>query len=99
MMLGLAVYDTQCGAKLFRASPALEDIFREPFVAGWVFDVEIIARLVRALGPEGAEKAAAQIYEYPLRMWHGVRGSKLRPTDFGRAAVDLLRIHNRYLVP
>ena len=32
MVLGLAVYDTQCGAKLFRASPAIRALFQEPFL-------------------------------------------------------------------
>ena len=31
LMLDLAIYDTQCGAKLFRATPRLVRIFEEPF--------------------------------------------------------------------
>ena len=98
LMLGLAIYDTQCGAKLFRASPTVKRIFGEPFVARWVFDVEIIARFIRDFDPERSGRAAQLIYEYPLPVWHGVRGSKLRLYDFARAALDLLRIHRRYLI-
>ena len=39
--LRLAVYDTQCGAKLFRATPEMRACFEEPFVSRWLFDVEI----------------------------------------------------------
>ena len=37
--LGLAVYDTQCGAKLFRANDTLRDVFGTPFLSRWIFDV------------------------------------------------------------
>lgn len=36
--------DTQCGCKLFKAS-IVETCFKEPFISGWLFDIEIILRL------------------------------------------------------
>ena len=98
LMLRLPVYDTQCGAKLFRTSSIVEEIFREPFVARWIFDVEIIARLIRSVGTGGSTGARHLIYEYPLPVWHDVRGSKVRVRDYVRAALDVLRIHRRYFV-
>jgi glycosyltransferase involved in cell wall biosynthesis len=97
LMLGIPVYDTQCGAKLFRTSPTVRDLFAEPFVAKWVFDVEIIARLIAAPGSEGRSRARASIVEYPLQSWRDVAGSKLHPQDFLQAAGDAVRIYRRYL--
>ncbi|HYI09719.1 MAG TPA: glycosyltransferase [Thermoanaerobaculia bacterium] len=91
--LGLAVYDTQCGAKLFRAGEAMRALFAEPFLSRWIFDVEIIARFVRQRGRDAAARA---IYELPITTWHDVQGSKVKSTDFGRALKDLWKIHRAY---
>lgn len=91
--LGLAVYDTQCGAKLFRASDPMRAIFGEPFLSRWIFDVEIIARFVRQRGRDAAARA---IYELPIKAWHDVKGSKVKSTDFIRALRDLWKIHRAY---
>ncbi len=97
-VLGLRVYDTQCGAKLFR-SDAARDLFGEPFRTRWVFDAEIIARLIARLGAHSGPAARDVVYEYPLHAWMDVRGSKVGPSDYLRAAVDLLRIYNHYMRP
>lgn len=96
LMLGLAVYDTQCGAKLFVNDPILAAIVQSPFVSRWIFDVEIIARY-RQLGKDAGTWANGQtIVEYPLEQWSDVAGSKLRGADFLKAALDLLRIGRHY---
>ena len=97
-VLGLRVYDTQCGAKLFRSEVA-RDLFSEPFRTRWIFDAEIIARLIARLGAHSHPAARDVIYEYPLHAWTDVRGSKVGPRDYLRAAVDLLRIYNQYVRP
>lgn len=91
--LGLAVYDTQCGAKLFRMTEGLRELFADPFLSRWIFDVEIIARLVRQ---RGRDVAARAIYELPITEWHDVQGSKVKSTDFLRALRDLWKIHRTY---
>src|SRR5215469_3278988 len=92
----LPIYDTQCGAKLFRANAALRDVLRDPFASRWVFDVEMIARLIRLAGGD-AHQVAGRIYEFPLNVWEDVVGSKVKPTDFFKALRDVLRIRRRYL--
>lgn len=95
-VLGLEVYDTQCGAKLFRASAATADLFRQPFCSRWIFDVEIIARLIQARRGKGLRQAEHVVYEFPLTEWKDIPGSKLRVSDFIRAAGELARIRNHY---
>jgi len=78
LTLRLPCYDTQCGAKLFRACGPVAEAFKDPFFSRWIFDVEIIARLVARSGVNGR----LAIYEYPLVHWEDVRGSKVRPADW-----------------
>lgn len=92
-MLGLPVYDTQCGAKIFRASTALRNVLAEPFVSRWLFDVEILARWI---GTAGSHATAASIYELPLTRWRDVPGSSLTPRAYARAATTLLAVWLTY---
>ena len=86
-VLRLAVYDTQCGAKLLRNRPELAALFDEPFCVNWTFDVELIARLLRR---------GSRLYELPLDRWEDVAGSKVRPGDFAVGLLELIRIWRRY---
>jgi glycosyltransferase involved in cell wall biosynthesis len=93
--LGLGVYDTQCGAKLFRADRKTQLLFEQPFLTSWIFDVELIARM---LGSGASRQAvAAAIYEMPLDNWYDVAGSKVRPRDFFKALFQLSQIYWKYL--
>ena len=91
LILQARVYDTQCGAKLFRRSPGLEAALRDPFLSRWSFDVELLGRLLvgDAAVPAIAE---AQILEVPLRQWRDVPGSKLRFTAMAGALKELAEI-------
>jgi dolichyl-phosphate beta-glucosyltransferase len=95
-ILGLEVYDTQCGAKLFRSTPYIGALFQQPFLSRWIFDVEIIARLIQARRGKNLPQAEQVIYEFPLTEWRDIPGSKLGYRDFVRAAWELLRIHKYY---
>lgn len=93
-LLSLNVYDTQCGAKLFRSSDDLRVIFARPFLSRWIFDVEILARLIERSEP--AREVASRIVEIPLRTWRHVEGSKIGPADGLKAGWELARIGREY---
>ncbi len=86
LVLGERIYDTQCGAKLFRVSDTLRRALAEPFASRWAFDVELLGRLLHA---------DLQVLEVPLVEWKDVPGSKLRVTSMMRAGLDLLAIHRQ----
>ncbi|HVW24540.1 MAG TPA: glycosyltransferase [Polyangiaceae bacterium] len=91
LMLGVAVYDTQCGAKIFRSTNALKAALAEPFSSRWVFDVELLARLLEARDAAGAP-CSVEIVEEPLLEWREVSGSKLSLRSLCRAPVDMGKI-------
>ncbi len=91
LTLGFPVYDTQCGAKLFRVNESLPTLFAEPFISRWIFDVELLARLASRTSP-----TAVSLIEVPLQQWRDVSGSRVRPPDLIRASFELLRIFRRY---
>jgi glycosyltransferase involved in cell wall biosynthesis len=91
IVLDMAIYDTQCGAKLFRDTPALRAAMSAPFRSRWVFDVELIGRLIT--GRDGAPALAEDDFlEIPLEVWEDVRGSKLGIHGALRGGIDLLRL-------
>jgi glycosyltransferase involved in cell wall biosynthesis len=91
LVLRLPVYDTQCGAKVFRRSDGLRAALSTPFASRWAFDVELLGRLVVGC-PGVAPTRVEEILEVPLRRWRHVPGSKLHPPAMIRAAVELALI-------
>jgi glycosyltransferase involved in cell wall biosynthesis len=91
MILDLPVYDTQCGAKFFRASPTLRHALDEPFLSRWAFDVELIGRLLTG-GPGAPPLSIEDFEEVPLYEWRDVEGSKLRTGHMVGVLGDLARI-------
>ncbi|MBA3015157.1 MAG: glycosyltransferase [Proteobacteria bacterium] len=92
VVLGLTVYDTQCGAKLFANNTLLRQVFVKPFTVNWIFDVEILARYQLLIRNQGGEPLTVSACEYPLEQWHDVPGSKLRAKDFIVAVYEIIKI-------
>lgn len=92
LTLDLPVYDTQCGAKLFRRSLA-EKVFVDPFISKWCFDVELLWRIIRLRGREEARRI---VLEVPLLEWHEKGGSTLRWHHCVGSLLDLVRIRRHY---
>lgn len=92
LILQITIYDTQCGAKLFRNTRDLQIVFSKPFTTTWIFDVEIIARiklLNRYFNNQPLDQTAV---EHPLNKWFDVPGSKLNTGDFFKAAAELFTV-------
>ncbi len=92
LILGLPFYDTQCGAKLIDRSLA-EEIVSAPFISSWLFDVEVIARIVNLYGKRQATKL---IFELPLDSWSDIGASKVSLGYLPRIPYELFLIYRTY---
>jgi dolichyl-phosphate beta-glucosyltransferase len=93
-ILGVAVYDSQCGAKLFRRESAAV-FFREPFLTRWLFDLEMLVRLRNEVGAAAFEMTS----EVPVVRWEEVDGSKLALKEMINVPLELLKIREHYNRP
>jgi len=94
MALGITVYDTQCGAKVFRVNETLVGALAEPFRSSWAFDVELLHRLLRGTA-SAPPLPVTGFVELPLVAWRDVTGSKMRVGPAAAALVDLVRMARR----
>jgi dolichyl-phosphate beta-glucosyltransferase len=91
-LIGLPVHDTQCGAKVFTADMASK-IFEKPFIARWLFDLELFLRMKQAYGSAFLTLNLEQLH---LHSWHDVPGTKLRFLDVFQIFLELIRIKSMY---
>jgi dolichyl-phosphate beta-glucosyltransferase len=87
MLLNINIYDTQCGAKIFRNSASLRQVFGKPFKVKWTFDVEMLARFPIVMGASPSEISSRWV-EYPLDEWVDVKGSKTKGKDFIKGGIE-----------
>jgi glycosyltransferase involved in cell wall biosynthesis len=99
LILRLPVYDTQCGAKIFKNSDNLRKVFRNPFTVSWIFDVEILARFLIIERQEYGDRAGSNWVESPLEQWCDITGSKIGWGGFFLSGIDLLKLTVLLYVP
>jgi dolichyl-phosphate beta-glucosyltransferase len=96
LLLKVPIYDTQCGAKLFRVTDELQQVLSRPFLSRWIFDVEMLARFL-AIHAGNARQLEKEACEFPLPEWTDVAGSKVSSMDFFKAVGELTTIYRRTL--
>jgi dolichyl-phosphate beta-glucosyltransferase len=87
-ILKMPFYDTQCGAKYFRDTPALRAALARPFHSRWAFDIELLGRIhIGARDVPGVPEE--QFREIPLERWIAISDSKLSIAEMTRTLVEL----------
>lgn len=99
LVLKLPIYDSQCGAKMFRVTSETQTLFSQPFITNWIFDVELLARARQLEKFYQCSALEQTVYELPLPRWRDVAGSKVKPHDFLKAFFELCSIYWSYLRP
>ena len=82
---GLPIYDTQCGAKLFRNTPALWRALQKPFTAGWLFDVELFLRI-----SDPNRQNRNNFFEFPVIEWTEIAGSNIKSSDVIKSGIKMV---------
>lgn len=90
--LDLEVYDSQCGAKIFRKETA-KNLFSKPFVSKWFFDLELLYRL-KNIHQDNFNNI---ILEVPLRTWQEKGDTRINLIDFFTAPMELIKIKKKTL--
>lgn len=91
LILRLEIYDTQCGAKIFRKE--FSEYFEERFISRWLFDVEVMARYKQKNGVENSKSCLKEVY---VEKWEDRGDSKIKFKDILKLPVELLKIGYRY---
>ncbi len=88
-ILKIPIYDSQCGAKVMTKSVA-EAVFSNKFKTNWVFDVELIQRLLKFKKSSDINQYAKEI---PLEVWTDIGDSKIKPKHYLQIIKNLLQLY------
>jgi dolichyl-phosphate beta-glucosyltransferase len=88
ILLDLPVYDSQCGLKILARDYARQ-VFKKEFKTTWLFDCEILARLIQKYGYGQVNRS---IYEMPLHSWIEKKESKIKISYLFKIPVELYHI-------
>ncbi len=91
LLLNIGIYDTQCGAKIFRNSAMLSKVFAKPFKVKWTFDVEMFARFPLVTGKSLSEISSRWV-ECPLDEWVDVQGSNIKAKHFIKGGGEFITL-------
>lgn len=91
-MLGVNVYDTQCGAKFFQTS-IVKPLFTEKFITKWIFDLEIFFRFINIYRNQNINLIAKEI---PLENWEDKTGSKIKLRHLIKIPFEMLKLSRLY---
>jgi dolichyl-phosphate beta-glucosyltransferase len=75
----------------------LGELFEERFISRWIFDVEILARAIKARRGSDRPPVRSVVFEQPLMTWYDIEGSKIRLRDFAIVGLDFVKIYNKYV--
>jgi dolichyl-phosphate beta-glucosyltransferase len=89
LALGVAVYDTQCGAKVFRVNEQLQAAVAQPFRSPWSFDVILCQRMFDGIGVVPGLPPSSFV-EMPLREWNHRDGSSVSVLGSAHALWDVV---------
>ncbi len=89
LILKIPVYDTQCGAKVFRKDIA--PLFEKPFLTRWLFDVELLLRL-----QDQSADLEEVVREFPLMVWRDKGNTKIRLSEFLNFPLQMIKIYFAY---
>lgn len=89
-ILGVPLYDSQCGAKIFRRD-LIPVVFKEKFMTRWLFDVEILFRVKNS-----EEFDILNVIEVPLDRMVVKGSSRIKLVEVLQFPVELIRIYFKY---
>lgn len=90
VLYDLPVYDSQCGAKLFR-SELVPVIFDAAFSSPWLFDIELLIRV-----REHYTDYTRRIHEVPLNTWIEKGDSRIKFSHVLKLPGELFTIYCKY---
>jgi len=91
-MLKISIYDTQTGAKLIKENVAKE-LFSKKFISSWLFDIELIYRLINLVGRPKIEK---ELWELPISVCNDDGNSSIKKSYAFKVPIELYKIWKKY---
>ena len=82
-----------------RGGPQTRRLFEQQFRTDWIFDVELLARLLAISNADTRSILRNTLCEVPLSRWRDVAGYKVTIWDFFQCVHELALIYWTYLRP